>query len=182
MPKFLLKALAKVLPPASWYFTRNPVSSAIWSSSAFKLWISMLPLVLGTNKTVAFPAEDLGLALLPALWKIFFLLYILPLDLDIGKVFQGSSSLVPLYQVPLFRAFSLDFRSFLQPAFGNSDVYPGWSGSRRFLFTLASKDRIPCSTAFLMNSSQWPSSLCRPSQEFPASWQGPASSSCSLVS
>ena len=154
LPRFLLKALARILPPASWYFTLKPVISAILSSSSFRLLSRVLPLVLGTNTTVA--AACFNFPFHPAFWRIFFLFLILPSDFGVGRPSQGSSSFLPLNQLPLFRAFSLDLTSFLHPALGNKGWYPGWFMSRQLLFILASKDLMPCSTAILMNSSEWP--------------------------
>ena len=125
------------------------------SSSSFRLLISMLPLVLGTNITVA--AVCPGFLLSPAFWKVFLLFFsIPPPDFLFGRSSQDSSSFLPLNQVDLFIAFSLDFKSFFHPAFGNNGWNPGWSTSRRLLLTFSSKDLIPCSTANLMNSSECP--------------------------
>ena len=155
LPRLVLKALARMLPPASWNLTLKPVISAILSSSSLRLLTRVLPLVLGTNTTVAFGAWVPGL--FPAFRKTFLFL-ILPLVLDGGKGFHASpdSFSIPLNHVALFIALALALRFLLHPAFGNSGWYPGLSWSRRLLFTLLSKDLTPCSTACLMNSSVWP--------------------------
>ena len=49
-PKSLSKEFTSTFPPASWYLILNPVISAILFSSSFKLFIRVLPLVLGKNR------------------------------------------------------------------------------------------------------------------------------------
>ena len=153
LARFLSKKFVSMSPPASWYFTLNPVISAILSSSSFRLFINRLPLVLGTNITVAASFS------FPSFWNTFLFLHllsILPPGPALTPPLQDFSLSLPLYQVDFFMAFSLSLSLLLHPAFGNIGWYPGSDLSRLLLLILSLNDFTPFSTASLMNSSLWP--------------------------